>query len=69
VTKDPDHFNQFGLHAAQSLYDLQQVSNGDILQMIVFVSRQIAAKLMKKIQSKEEWEPDTTPSTAEVSNY
>lgn len=63
---DKDAFNTLGMHAIQSLYDLQSVESGETLRLATLYVRLLGSLWLKDEQRPQEWVPETTPTPDQV---
>lgn len=63
---DKDAFNTLGMHAIQSLYDLQAVESGETLRLATLYVRLLGSLWLKDEQRPQDWLPETTPTPDQV---
>lgn len=63
---DKDAFNTLGMHAMQSLYDLQAVESGETLRLATLNVRLLGALWLKDEQRPQHWVPEATPTPEQV---
>jgi hypothetical protein len=65
LREHPTGFPAWGLHAMQSLYDLQAVEDGEILRLATLYTRLIGALWLREDRHAD-WAPGTVPSPTQL---
>ncbi|KAF4320200.1 hypothetical protein BBO99_00002550 [Phytophthora kernoviae] len=65
LVREAPMFPTWGLHAIQSLYDLQTVERGQVLRLATLYARLIGAMWLKE-DRHEDWAPGSVPTPSQV---